>query len=97
MPWYQCRLEGRPKLHNAIQDRFALIVTSSGAPPEMLLVEQEHTVGVSTLWMRLPDTKYLSAFPEFKSGDESKLPKNAALLVGHNPEFEKLFDYGQGD
>jgi hypothetical protein len=97
MLWYSCHLEGRPLLQNAIQNRFETIFTAAGEPREMLLIEQAHSAAVSTLWMRLPDAKFASAFSEFELGDESNLPREAALLIGHNPEFEKLFEFGNGD
>jgi hypothetical protein len=81
-------------LHAAIQNRFEATFIAAGGPPEMLLVDHLHRSRASTLWMRLPDTKYLTAFQEFYPGDDSELPKRAILLVGHNAEFAKSFEYG---
>ncbi|MGB8365025.1 MAG: hypothetical protein ACLQUZ_18975 [Rhizomicrobium sp.] len=97
MPWYSCHLESRPALETTIQNRFETIFKAAGGPSEMLLVCQSHHPRVSTLWLRLPDEKYRSAFPEFNEADEGKLPKKAMLLIGDNAEFERLFKYGRED
>lgn len=61
----------------------------------MLLVKQVHGSLVWTLWLRLPDERLRSAFPELAPGRETDLLKKAVLLVGHNAEFEAPFEYGE--
>ncbi len=95
MPWFKHTFKDRALQENAIQNRFEAIFMAAGGPPSMLLIEQAHQPGVSTHWLRLPDAKFVSAFPDFSPAEESELPKKAILLIGHNAEFEKLFEYGQ--
>jgi hypothetical protein len=95
MLWLNRRYEGSPHSREAIQNRFETLFMGNGGAAEMLLIEQFHTPLVSTLWIRLPDTRFRSAFPELNEADEADLPRKAALLTGHNEEFEKLFEYGQ--
>jgi len=92
MLWFKKRFEGSPVIQDTIQNRFETIFNANGAPPEMLLIEQPIITGVSVFWLRLPDTRFRSAFPELEEADPSALPKRAVLLVGHPSEFEKLFE-----
>lgn len=94
MPWHKRHYQNSPLQQAAILNRFEALFAANGSPPGMLLIEQVHAPLISTLWLRLPDDRLLSAFPEFAPGDEANLPKKAALLCGHNAEFEKLFEYG---
>jgi hypothetical protein len=55
MLWLNRRYEGSPMARNAIQNRFETLFMAHGGPPEMLLIEQAHMPGVSTLWLRLAD------------------------------------------
>jgi hypothetical protein len=93
MQWYKRRYENSPMAETAILNRFETLFMADGGPPAMLLIAQEHAPTVSTLWLRLPDERLRSAFPELAAADESDLPKKAVLLAGHNAEFEKLFEY----
>ena len=38
-----------------------------------------------------------AAYPGFEEAPAEELPKRAALLIGHDSEFEKLFSYGSED
>lgn len=93
MPWFKVRIDGRPKLQNAIQERFEVIAGANGFPPAMLLIAESHSPIDVTIWKRLADQKHAPAFPEFEPTSDADLPQRAALLVGHNDEFEKLFEY----
>ena len=95
MLWFKRRYENSPLASGAILNRFEVLFTANGGPPAMLLIEQVHAPQVSTLWLRLPDERLRSAFPELAQGDEADLPKKAMLLGGHSSEFENLFEYGE--
>jgi hypothetical protein len=69
-----------------------------GMPLQMLMVEErsEHRSGGSTIWIRLPASER-AAYREFGEAPETALPKRAVLLIGHNGEFEKLFEEAEDD
>ena len=68
-----------------------------GMPLEMLMVEERSRDGSgATIWIRLPASER-AAYREFGQAPESALPKRAILLIGHNGEFEKLFDDAEDD
>ena len=68
-----------------------------GMPLEMLMVEERSRDGSgATIWIRLPVSER-AVYREFGEALESGLPKRAILLIGHNGEFEKLFDYAEDD
>jgi hypothetical protein len=68
-----------------------------GMPLEMLMVEERSRDGSgATIWIRLPASER-AAYGEFGQAPESALPKRAILLIGHNGEFEKLFDDAEDD
>ena len=68
-----------------------------GMPLEMLMVEERSRDGSgATIWIRLPASER-AAYREFGEAPESGLPKRAILLIGHNREFEKLFDDAEDD
>jgi hypothetical protein len=50
----------------------------------------------ATIWIRLPASER-AAYQEFGEAPETALPKKAVLLIGHNGEFEKLFDDAEDD
>src|ERR1700679_3904482 len=95
MLWLSRRYEGLPHARQAIRNRFEILFMGNGGAAEMLLIEQIHAPLVSTLWMRLPDTRFGSAFPELNAADAADLPQSAVLLVGHKEEFETLFEHGR--
>ena len=67
-------------------------------PLEMLMVEERSRdrSGGWTLWIRLPASER-AVYREFGEVPETTLPKRAILLIGHNREFEKLFDDAEDD
>ena len=68
-----------------------------GMPLEMLMVEERSRDGFgATIWIRLPASER-AAYREFGEAPETALPKRAILLIGHNGEFEKLFDDAEDD
>ena len=69
-----------------------------GVPLEMLMVEERSRdrSGGPTIWIRLPASERV-VYREFGEAPETALPKRAMLLIGHNREFEKLFDYAEDD
>ena len=68
-----------------------------GVPLEMLMVEERSRDGSgATIWIRLPASER-AAYQEFGEAPETALPKRAVLLIGHNAEFEKLFDDAEDD
>jgi hypothetical protein len=63
----------------------------------MLMVEARSRDGSGvTIWIRLPASER-AAYWEFGEAPETALPERAILLIGHNGEFEKLFDDAEGD
>jgi len=68
-----------------------------GVPLDMLMVEERSRDGSgATIWIRLPASER-AAYQEFGEAPETALPKRAVLLIGHNAEFEKLFDDAEDD
>src|SRR5215469_8099546 len=69
-----------------------------GVPLEMLMVEERSRdrSGGATIWIRLPASER-AVYPEFGEAPETAIPKRAILLIGHNSEFEKLFDDAEDD
>ena len=68
-----------------------------GMPLEMLMVEERSPDGSgATIWVRLPASER-AVYREFGEAPESGLPKRTILLIGHNSEFEKLFDDAEDD
>ena len=66
-------------------------------PLEMLMVEERSPDGSgATIWVRLPASER-AVYREFGEAPESGLPKRTILLIGHNSEFEKLFDDAEDD
>jgi hypothetical protein len=91
MPWYKRFYGGSPWAETSVQAACETLYAASGAPAEILLIEQVHAPLVSTLWLRLPNQAIFSGFPGFELWDETQFPKQAVLLVGDKAEFEKLF------
>ena len=68
-----------------------------GVPLEMLMVEERsRDRSGAIIWIRLPASER-AVYREFVEAPETALPKRAMLLIGHNREFEKLFDYAEDD
>ena len=69
-----------------------------GMPLEMLMVEERsrERSGGSTIWIRLP-TSERAIYREFMEAPETGLPKRTILLIGHNREFEKRFEYAEDE
>lgn len=59
----------------------------------MLLVKAKHGAGAPTLWLRLPNANFRSAFKEFEDWDGTALPRRAKFMIGHKAEFEIFFEY----
>ena len=77
------------------QDAFEAAFTAAGAPEDMMLIcVNGETRRTQKLIASLPNEAQLSVVPGFTAITEDKLPKVAALLVGHNLAFEQRFDYG---
>lgn len=93
MPWYRRRFEDKPQREAAVFKRFETIFFASDAPEGMLFVKERHGSGASTLWLRLPDAKFRSAFKDFEDRNGAELPRRAIFMIGHKAQFESLFEY----
>ncbi|MCC2654575.1 MAG: hypothetical protein K0Q60_4741 [Microvirga sp.] len=83
-----------PAEWNGVQDQFEDLFVKLGCPGQMMLVAAS---GLSPpiLFVSLPNPGLLNALADFERIDDSELPTEASLLVGHNHEFEKRFRYAK--
>jgi hypothetical protein len=81
-----------PAEWNEVQDQFESLFVKLGCPGQMMLVA---TSGPSptVLFASTPNSSLLYALAGFERIDDSELPSEASLLVGHNHAFEKRFTY----
>jgi hypothetical protein len=76
------------------QDQFEELFVKLGSPKQMMLVAAaDPDSGRPIFLMSLPNTTFLGSFSGFEHVTESDLPSEAALLVGHNDEMKKHFQY----
>lgn len=81
-----------PAEWNEVQDQFESLFVKLGCPAQMMLVAVSGP-GPSLLFASLPNPGLLSAMAGFERIDNSGLPSEASLLVGHPLAFEKHFTY----
>ena len=60
-------------------------------PLEFMMVEDEHKLFDSTIWVRLPNAALMSLFPDFKEGDISKVKVRPIKLAAEESKFEEVF------
>ncbi len=96
MIWIKHRYKDGSWANSGIFERVEKHFMGASGPREMLMIEQSHSTGDQTIWIRLRNEMDAAVYPEFESGLTEDLPKAAVLLIGHNAEFEKLFRYGKG-
>jgi hypothetical protein len=77
---------------NQVQDQFESLFVKLGCPGQMLLVAISSPVS-TMLFASLPHSALLNALTGFDRIDDSELPSEASLLVGHHHAFKKFFTY----
>ena len=94
MVWIRRRYSEKTWATTPLFDQFERHFMMLGGPKEMLMVEEQHAPLDSTIWIRLPGGAHAAAYSGFEEPSSQSLPKLAILLIGHNAEFEKQFEYG---
>ena len=60
-------------------------------PWEFMMVEDEHKLFDSTIWVRLPDATLKVLFPNFAEGDISDVKVQPIKLAAEESKFEETF------
>ena len=94
MVWIKRRYDKESWSSTQLMERVEQEFMTLGGPKEMLMIEETHEPLVSTIWIRHPNEVLAAAYDGFENADPADLPKQAILLIGHNSEFEKQFEYG---
>jgi hypothetical protein len=81
-----------PAEWNEVQDQFERLFVKLGCPGQMMLVASPGA-GPPMFFASLPNLALLHALAGFEQIEDSELPTEASLLVGHNHAFEKRFRY----
>ncbi|WP_370434557.1 hypothetical protein [Microvirga sp. TS319] len=81
-----------PTEWDAVQEQFEGLFMKLGCPGQMMLVASAGS-GPPTLFASLPNPGLLNALTGCERIDDSKLPPEASLLIGHPHVFEKRFIY----
>ena len=81
-----------PAEWNEVQDQFENLFVKLGCPGQMMLVAPSGP-GPIRLFASLPNPALLHALADFEQIEDSELPTEASLLVGHNHAFETRFRY----
>lgn len=81
-----------PAEWNEVQDQFESLFVKLGCPGQMMLVATSGP-GLPTLFASLPNPGLLNALMGFERVNDSELPSEASLLIGHPHAFEKRFRY----
>jgi hypothetical protein len=81
-----------PAEWNEVQDQIESLFVKLGCPGQMMLVATS-SPGPTRLFASLPNPGLLNALVGFERIDDSELPSEASLLVGHPNAFEKRFTY----
>ncbi|GEO16470.1 hypothetical protein [Microvirga aerophila] len=81
-----------PAEWNEVQDQFESLFVKLGCPGQMMLVATTGP-GPIMLFASLPNPSLLYALAGFERIEDSELPSEASLLVGHPQAFEKRFTY----
>jgi hypothetical protein len=81
-----------PAEWNEVQDQFERLFVKLGCPSQMMLVA---TSGLDPpiFFASLPNPGLLHALAGFEQIEDSELPSEASLLVGHPNAFGKRFTY----
>jgi hypothetical protein len=77
--------------YRPVLDEFGKLWRSLSLPREMLLVAQGLWGNHTTLYMCLPEGKYIASFPGFEEIEAQLLPKEAFLLHGRKDAFDEKF------
>jgi hypothetical protein len=81
-----------PAEWNEVQDQFESLFVKLGCPGQMMLVTASGSAQ-AMLFASLSNPGHLNALAGFERIDDSELPSEASLLVGHLHAFEKRFTY----
>jgi hypothetical protein len=81
-----------PAEWNEVQDQFESMFVKLGCPGQMMLVAVSGS-GPTLLLASLPNPGLLNALVGFERVDDSELPSEASLLIGHQHAFEQRFRY----
>lgn len=81
-----------PAESSEVQDQFEGLFVKLGCPGQMMLVATSGP-GLPTLFASLPNPGLLNALMGFERVNDSELPSEASLLIGHPHAFEKRFRY----
>ena len=79
-----------PAEWNEVQDQFESLFVKLGCPGQMMLVATS-SAGPPMFFASLPNSSLVHALPGFERIEDSEVPSEASLLVGHNYAFEKRF------
>jgi hypothetical protein len=60
-------------------------------PWEFMMVEDEHKLFDSTIWVRLPDATLKALFPDFTEGDISDVKVRPIKLAAEDSKFDEVF------
>lgn len=89
MIWLQRRFSKENWAHTDLMERVERLQMMY--PREFMMVEEEHAVLDSTIWVRLPTEQLTSLFPGFTPTSAPELAKRPILLAAENNEFEAVF------
>ena len=76
-----------------VQDYFFQHWTACGNVNDMMMIAERITAAKSMIYILLPKDTDASGYEGFEITSEDKLPKEASLLVGYQPDFEKKFQF----
>ena len=76
-----------------VQDRFMEHWTSVGGIQDMMMIAERITPARSMIYVLLPKNDAATFYDGFEIVSEEKLPREASLLVGYQPDFEKRFKF----
>jgi hypothetical protein len=75
------------------ENHFETVFEALGSPRGMLLVcADSDKMGSTVLYALIPNTVAPTVLPNFERVDETKVPREAIMLVGHNDDFHGRFE-----
>ena len=76
-----------------VQDHFSKHCATCGHISNMMMVVEDITAARSMIYILLPNDADASGYEGFEIMSEDKLPKEASLLEGYQPDFKKRFQF----
>ena len=76
-----------------VQDRFMEHWNSVGGIHDMVIIAERITPVRSMIYVLLPKDDAANFYEGFEIVSEERLPREASLLVGYQPDFEKRFKF----